>query len=234
MTVAFTRKVSFSDNVDRTSYPTSSWTPTADEAHLACVVSRIASGNPNIPTLSGNGLTWVRIDTRQHTLTSPDRTTSFYAIGVASPSAGALTADFGGQTQDTCIILVDELVGANDGSPVNTSNTQNAVSGSTDVTAPPLLRPGRGSAIWAGEGQHANTAQSAGSGFTSLGSVNLASSNLSALTEYDSTGLALVGEASSAVTGARCILVVEVKIEPGTEPPGIPMDDLGMMGIFGT
>jgi hypothetical protein len=82
---------------DGTSIATSSVTPTGDALILAAVVSRIASGeNPVVPTASGNGLTWVVV--RTAAFGDLTRLTLFRAMG-ASPSAGAITFDFGSETQ---------------------------------------------------------------------------------------------------------------------------------------
>jgi hypothetical protein len=83
---------------DATSIATASISPTGDNLILAAVSSTTASGYPNVPTASGNGLTWVRVNRNPGIYGTNKRLTLFRAMG-ASPSSGAITFDFGGQTQ---------------------------------------------------------------------------------------------------------------------------------------
>lgn len=103
---------SFSDT-DATSYNTASITPTGNRLVLAWVGNQVGSGTPNIPTLSGNGLTWVLVAS---TVTSLNRFSLYRAMG-SSPSTGAITIDFNSQTQLECLWSVIEYSG------VNTSGT---------------------------------------------------------------------------------------------------------------
>lgn len=101
---------------DATSYATASVSPTANALVIATVTSHIASGPPVEPTASGNGLTWVSMNTNTTNHSNTRRTTQFRALG-ASPSAGAVTFDFGSETQLFAIWTVDQCTG------VDTSGT---------------------------------------------------------------------------------------------------------------
>ena len=81
------------------SYTTTSGTPTANDLILAWVVNSKAT-TPDTPTMSGNGLTWVQIDTQAFfTAATPlRRITLFRAMG-ASPTAGSATIDYAGVNQ---------------------------------------------------------------------------------------------------------------------------------------
>jgi hypothetical protein len=95
---------------DATSYATSAaYTPTANALVLAFVYNDKAT-TPDRPTFSGNGLTWVDIDSSTLDSANDRRLTVFRAMG-AAPSNGAGTADFGGVTQIGCCILVVEYTG---------------------------------------------------------------------------------------------------------------------------
>lgn len=86
------------------SYATASITPTANRLVLAFISSGHATGGQvnTTPTLTGNGLTWVEIGNIQSgNATTGAKTTVFRAMG-ASPSAEAVTIDFGGITQTRC------------------------------------------------------------------------------------------------------------------------------------
>lgn len=74
--------------------------PIGGRALILHVHSERAAGTPNQPTVSGLGMTWTALQTYTHSVgTLPQRETLFKGIAT-SPTAGALTIDFGGQTQD--------------------------------------------------------------------------------------------------------------------------------------
>lgn len=113
--IDFVTLANFGSINNQTSYSTGSYSPVADLPLLAFVYSN-DDGNPaQVPTLSGNGLTWTQVVTKQHSnLSLPGnprpRLTVFRAIG-ASPSIGALTADFAGNQQNDCKIIVVQCYG---------------------------------------------------------------------------------------------------------------------------
>lgn len=82
------------------SYATPSWTPSTTALLILDVATTVVPGPPNIPTVSGNGITWTQIST-QLVSTSVTRITKFRAYGSGS-SAGATTIDFAGQNQRDC------------------------------------------------------------------------------------------------------------------------------------
>src|SRR5687768_12328361 len=87
---------------DAASYTTASLTPTANRLILLTVVSSFGTSGtnqPNNPTVTGCGLTWVNIGFNWHS--GRNKISLFRAMGSA-PSSGALTIDFGGQTQSAC------------------------------------------------------------------------------------------------------------------------------------
>ena len=116
--------------VNASSYNTASITPTANRLILVSVANRIGADTATLPTLSGNGLTYVQVATQ---LTGTlRRTTLFRAMG-ASPTAGAVTIDFGGVTQSHCVWSISEFAdvdtsGTNGSGAVVQSNTSTATS----------------------------------------------------------------------------------------------------------
>lgn len=127
-----------------TSYATGSITPTANRLVLAAIGhSRAGSGANEIPTLTGNGLTWVQVGTIQSADASAGRRlTVFRAMG-ASPSAGAVTIDFGGATQGRCCWSIVEFsdidTGGTDGSAAvvqfKTASATTGTAGTADFDA---------------------------------------------------------------------------------------------------
>lgn len=92
---------------------TSSVSPSSNKLQLLTVSSRTGiTTDPNQPTVTGNSLTWVAINTIVYDTTgsSRRRETLFRALG-ASPSTGAISIDFGGQNQTNVIWNLDEASG---------------------------------------------------------------------------------------------------------------------------
>jgi hypothetical protein len=87
---------SFSDT-DASSYNTASISPSGNRLITLMVLSRAVAGDANVPTISGNSLTWVE----EETIIDGNRITAFRAMS-ATPSTGQVTISFGGQTQMYC------------------------------------------------------------------------------------------------------------------------------------
>lgn len=128
MAVTATNLETSGDNVDRTSYSTSSISPASNALILAWVYSIVAS--PNTPTATGNGLTWVEVATIVDSGTNR-RLTLFRAMGV-SPTSGAVTFDFAGQTQTGCTWSVIQYSGVD----IRGTNGSNAVVQSATAATP--------------------------------------------------------------------------------------------------
>lgn len=112
-----TSLTAFSSDTDAASYDTASITPSPNRLVLAWILNDILGGAANTPMLTGNGLTWVAVDSFLLAIDNTLRISLFRAMG-AAPSAGAVHLDFAGQSQDLCICLISEFnlvstVGAN-------------------------------------------------------------------------------------------------------------------------
>lgn len=117
---------------------TASVAPTANAVVYVAVMSAFASG-PAAPTVSGNGLTYVQVATQAFHTGSARRLTVFRALG-ASPSAGAITADWGATSQTSFIWSVVECTdvntsGTNGSGATVQSVIQTAASPATTLTA---------------------------------------------------------------------------------------------------
>lgn len=113
MANSLTNLTSGSDQDGNSTAVTASITPTANNLVLLSVMSRTGiSTDPVQPTATGNGLTWVVVNSVVYDTTgaSRKRITLFRAMG-ASPSAGAVSIDFGGQNQTHVIFVVDQAAG---------------------------------------------------------------------------------------------------------------------------
>jgi hypothetical protein len=153
------------------SFATTSWTPNASaRLYIAYVLNFLISGSAGLPTLSGNGLTWVQ-DKTKVVDSNQRRLTTFLAYGTGS--AGALTADFAGVSQGSAIIGVLEQSGPTstafvlqslEGNSFNTTSltiTLDAFSSASNITI----------GIFGAKGQA--TTRTVGSGFTEIVNDNI-------------------------------------------------------------
>lgn len=84
---------------------------------------------PDVPTLTGGGLTWAQIaNTKYNTVASPlHQVTSFWAYSDAGGSINDLTATFNGTDTQTALAWgVEQWTGANTTSPIVQSKTGNS------------------------------------------------------------------------------------------------------------
>lgn len=97
-----------SSEVDASSYVTASFSPTPNALTLAIVAGGPGSGPSNTPTASGLTQTWTQVITQE--VSSLRRVTVFRSL-TATPGSGALTFDFGGQTQVRAFWAIIQIQG---------------------------------------------------------------------------------------------------------------------------
>lgn len=194
MAVAATNLTSkFSDNGSFTSIVTASISPSANNLILASVTSRRGDGaNPSVPSLSGNGLTWVQVATIIWDTTSASRRTLtvFRAMG-SSPSAGALTASWGAEVQTDICISVTQYSGVDtsgtngSGAIVQSATNKDETGTATSLTITLGAFGSVNNATFGAlaDGNGASETASAGTGFTMKGSAQCVVSD--ALSVYD-------------------------------------------------
>lgn len=197
----------YATDTNATTFSTLSISPNINVGDLVGVQSTIAAGTgPNEPTLSGNGLTWARVDGIQETNANVSRLTVFRAIG-ASPSAGALTADFGGESQTTCAMVVVEfrntlLSGTNWADAIVQSKTGQVSGTNTGITVTfdnPFSSPFNATvAFWAID---RGIAMTPGSGFADAGNTGGGASSLQCEFRNDNSATASASWASGTTRG---------------------------------
>lgn len=132
-TIAPTLLAHAASTTDGTTVATASITPVADQPVYAAIIARHASNasSPE-PTLTGCGLTWVKVAT--HAQVATQRLHVFRAQG-SSPSAGALTFDYGAETQTSFVWAVVQLAGtATSGTNGSGATVQSVGTGGTSST----------------------------------------------------------------------------------------------------
>jgi len=158
---------------DASSYNTASVSPTANNLILVTVVSRSGDSVNTVPTISGNGLTWVQVETNSYDIVGTSRrtVTVFRSMG-ASPSSGAITISFGGVTQTDCLWSVDQLSGT-DTSGTNGSGAIVQFAKATESDGSTLVTlsafSSTDNATFGAFGDSSTTLMTVGTGFTQLG-----------------------------------------------------------------
>lgn len=170
MAVTVASLTSGNNDVAHTSTSTASITPAANKLIVAAIGCYRSLGTAVQPTLSGNGLTWVAINS-QTVATGGDslRVTVFRSMG-AAPSTGVITINYGGVTHAFSTWSVVEFDGV-DTSGTNGSGAvvQSAVGSGTSTTALATLAAfGSASNATYGASQWNGGPVTEGAGFTEL------------------------------------------------------------------
>lgn len=191
--VSIVNKTKGVDSVAGSSAVTASVTPGADKLMLLTVGQRIDSGTPNEPTVTGNGLTWVAIDTKVYDDSgSQRRVTLFRAMG-PSPSAGAITIDFASQSQSHIVWILDEVSGMDtsgtngSGAIVQFANNGTLGVGANDLTATLSAFGSINNATFGAisiDGDESNKIVDPGSGFTAVAQQGNTGTNISINTQF--------------------------------------------------
>lgn len=170
------------DTSGGSSSTTASISPSSKRLVLISINSRTnITTDPNQPTVTGAGLTWVAVNSIVYDTTSASRKRITVLRGMAdSPSSGALTIDFGGQNQTNVCWTVSQFSGV-DTSGTNgsgaivqsaTAKDETLTTGTLTVTLAAFSSLDNSTfGAFASDGASTN-AFTAGSGFTTLGTIN--------------------------------------------------------------
>lgn len=122
--------------VGATSIATASVSPGSNRLIVAVFQSALAAG-PAAPTVTGNGLTWVQIQTLQYHTSNARRITFFRALG-AAPTPGAITASYGATSQTAFSWSIVECANVDtsgtNGSGAVVQNATNTATGATSIS----------------------------------------------------------------------------------------------------
>ncbi|HET7128936.1 MAG TPA: hypothetical protein VFJ93_07670 [Gaiellaceae bacterium] len=115
MAITATNKLATGSGASATSYNTASLSVTSGRLYLLTVRNNSGAGTAATPTVSGAGQTWTQVRTHNDAANSSRRTTLFRCIA-SSTTSGALTIDFGAQSQGGGAgWIVDEITGTTPG-----------------------------------------------------------------------------------------------------------------------
>lgn len=135
--ISCTNLASAATGVDNTSFATSSVTLTANVLSLLSMTIDKAT-TPDEPTsVTSTGATWVKITTETCcTVASPTERTSLYRTMVGSNQTGAITIDFGANTETGFTYSVDQCTGTDTtGTDGSGAIVQSGVNASDSVTS---------------------------------------------------------------------------------------------------
>jgi len=130
MAIANTALTLLLEESSGTSFSTSSITPTGDALVLATVTTTHATVASSPSSVTGNGLTWVLVDSQAYTGDTFEGKVSVYRAMGSSPTSGAVTVNFA-SSQDGYIVSVTEFTGVD----TTGTNGSGAVVQSTTNTA---------------------------------------------------------------------------------------------------
>lgn len=201
----------------QSTYNTASISPAGNKLLLVWVNSIVSSGTPNDPTITGDGVTWVKIAS----VTTGTAKVSLFRGMVSSPSSGALTIDFAAQSQLFAQWIVDQVdgidtSGSNGANAVVQSATQIVTSGasSTGISATLAAFGSTNNATYGGARKNGSNTLNPGSNFTQSGSIQDGATGHHSVTEFTGVNQTTVdfNWTSEAVTALE--IAIEIKAAP--------------------
>lgn len=134
MTISMSQITYGGSSVDGATFDTTLQAMRQAKLNLCAVVSTVASGTPNAPTMTGGGYTWTQVATLAQ---GTSRLTLFRAYSTSAPTATNQIISFAGQTQIDCwwtMMYADRVVttGSNGADAIVQSAT-NSTAGATSL-----------------------------------------------------------------------------------------------------
>ncbi|KXK09251.1 MAG: hypothetical protein UZ22_OP11002001129 [Microgenomates bacterium OLB23] len=158
-----------------TSFNTASISPGSNKLILLAVASRVSGAGNNVPTATGNGLTWEVVESAKDSL-SWNMVTILRAMG-SSPTSGAVTIDFAGQTQINAIWSITEFDGVDtsgtNGSGAIVQDAENSGASVTSLTVTLGAFSAGANATYGAFVSEVNQNTTFGSGFTEIHETNI-------------------------------------------------------------
>lgn len=206
------------------SFNTASITPGANNLILLTVVSGDIS-TPNVPTATGNSLTWVQVNTQGYGSGSGARVVTVLRAMGASPTNGVVTISFAGQSQAECRWSVDQFTGTdvsgtNGSGAIVQSQVNSATASSLTVTLSALGNANNASfGAFGGDGENG---AAKGTNYTLLATNGNGANLLHMLTEYRAPGDTTPNwsPGASSITAG---IGIEIKAASTGSPPNWPI-----------
>lgn len=218
MAITATHILTNGSGTDGTSFETASVSLSANKLVLLAVTNRISATPPTTPTVSGASRTWTQVATKDES--NIQRTTVFRSLS-GSANSGALTIDFGLDTQVRCLWSVAEFTGVDTGGTNGASAIVQSVTDSSASADPFSITlaafSDAANATYGAIGVTvADAAITEGSGFTELGDAVITEATVTATqSEWradNDTSVDWNLNAAAVCTG----VAIELKIAPPT------------------
>lgn len=202
-----------------TGFTTASISPGSNKLILLSVNIRNGSSTePTVSSISGNGLTWVLVNSIYYDTAGSSRKKHFlYRAMGASPSAGAITFT-AGQSNTHYTWVVDEIdgidTGGTNGSSAVVQSTTNKEDGGNggELTVTLAAFSNAGNATYGSFGDDTEAAATVGSGFSEVGRVDSTATIHGILTEFKTANDTSVDVTYTAGTGISTGgIAVEIK-----------------------
>lgn len=188
MAITMATLTSGNNTVDATSFTTASITPTANS--LVLLALAYTKTPPAVPTITGNGLTWVNVTSVSYnSIAAPGIQIAVFRAMGASPSAGTVAISFGGATQLGCAWSFAEFAGVDqtgtNGSGAVVQSATNATDSTTATLTVTLSAFGSSNNVTYGAyGAQAAAVQGVGTGFTLIHETGYPTPNNRLLAEW--------------------------------------------------
>lgn len=235
MAISATNLTSGSDTDGNSTASTASVSPSSNKLQLLSVSSRTGiTADPNQPTATGNGLTWVVVNSIVYDTTSSSRRriTVLRAMG-ASPSSGAIAIDFGGQNQTAVDWVLDEYTGMDtsgtngSGAIVQSATNKDESGTATSLTVTLSAFGSTANATYGTFSADVSGTYVAGTGFIISAQLNASTTDLSIATEFRNDNDTTVNITDASGWGSVGGIAVEIKIATfGYTTDGSSFDDL--------
>jgi len=224
MAVLTTNLTSGSDSDGNSTATTASISPASNNLILLSITLRNGSSiDPSVSSVSGNGLTWVKIDSTVFDNSSTSRrTVELWRSMGASPSTGAITitaseneTDINWSVDQSSVIDTSGTNGS--GAIVQSAKNQDTAGTATGLVVTLAAFGSASNATFGVFGTDEVVTLTGGSGFTELAKINGASTPVSILTEWKSTNDTTV----DATTGAAVFIGgIAIEIKAYVAPAG--------------
>lgn len=194
MAISITNLTSGSDSDGNSTATTASISPAADNLILLSITLRNGSSiDPSVSSVSGNGLTWVKIDSTVFDNSSTSRrTVELWRSMGASPSTGAITIT-ASENETDINWSVDQSSGVDtsgtngSGAIAQSAKNQDVTGTATGLVVTLAAFGSANNATFGVFGTDEVVTLTGGSGFTELAKINGAATPVSILTEWKST-----------------------------------------------
>lgn len=198
------------------SVASASITPSSNNLVLLTIALRNGNSiNPSVSSITGNGLTWVKVNSVVYDTTSTSRRTVevWRALG-ASPSSGAVTVNFT-ETETAYAYSIDQFsgvdtTGTNGSGAIVQSTTNKDETPPTGITVTLAAFSDVNNATFGGFGESNGFTQTAGTGFSIL-HAQASSTEVGSLSEWKATNDTTVDYSLGSNTSQMGGVAIEIK-----------------------